>query len=266
MVEILRNKNLATKFQILVEVASGGPNIQQRDVAKKLGVTPQAVSDYIRQLCQERLLTSDGRSKYAVTTEGVNWIIKNLRELRNYNAFIEKAITNISTCAAIAESNLTKGQSVGLIMKDGLLFATGEVGDGARAIASFEAKAGEDVGVSGIEGIVKLETGKVTILKVPSIQRGGSRMADFKKLKQEITNRELVGAIGIEAIIALKRVTSGLVYTYGAAEAAIEGAHSGLYPLIVCVDDMISPLIARLKEQNVSYDIIDLTKSGRKSV
>ncbi|MBI4282897.1 MAG: winged helix-turn-helix transcriptional regulator [Chloroflexi bacterium] len=263
MVEILRNKNLATKFQILVEIASRGPNIQQRDVAKKLGVTPQAVSDYIKQLSKEGLLTADGRSKYAVTNGGVNWIIKTLRELRSYNAFIEKAVTNISTSAAIAESNLTKGQPVGLIMKDGLLFATEKVGDGARGLASAAAKAGEDVGISNIEGIVKLATGKVTILKVPSIQRGGSSVADFKNLRKEIADRKLVGAIGIEAIVALRQTTTGFVYAYGATEAAIEAAQSGLAPLVACVDDMVSPLLARLQEQNINYDIIDLTKRDR---
>ena len=50
MVEILRNKNLATKFQILAEIANGSPNMQQRDIAAKLGVTPQAISDYMGQL------------------------------------------------------------------------------------------------------------------------------------------------------------------------------------------------------------------------
>jgi putative transcriptional regulator len=42
MVEILQNKNSATRFQILVEIAASGPNIQQKDIATKLGVTPQA--------------------------------------------------------------------------------------------------------------------------------------------------------------------------------------------------------------------------------
>ena len=53
MVEILRNKNLATRFQILVEIARSGPNIQQRDIAGKLGVTPQAISEYIKQMVKE---------------------------------------------------------------------------------------------------------------------------------------------------------------------------------------------------------------------
>jgi predicted transcriptional regulator len=124
VMEILRNKNLATRFQILVEVASSGPNIQQRDIAGKLDITPQAVSEYVRQLVDEGLIASDGRSKYRVTSKGVNWIIKVLRELRNYDTFVEQAVTNISMCAAIADADLIKGQKVGLEMKDGLLIAT----------------------------------------------------------------------------------------------------------------------------------------------
>ncbi len=58
MVEILRNKNLTTKFQILVEIASKQPNIQQKDIAKKLKITPQAVSDYIKQLLKDGFLIS----------------------------------------------------------------------------------------------------------------------------------------------------------------------------------------------------------------
>jgi predicted transcriptional regulator len=50
MIEVLKNKNMTTKFQTLVEIANSGPNIQQRDVAKKLDITPQAVPDNIAQL------------------------------------------------------------------------------------------------------------------------------------------------------------------------------------------------------------------------
>jgi len=48
VVEILRNKNLATRFQILVEIAASQPNIQQKNVARRFNLTPQAVSDYIK--------------------------------------------------------------------------------------------------------------------------------------------------------------------------------------------------------------------------
>ncbi len=90
--EILRNKNLATRFQILVEVAHSGPNVQQRGIAARVGISPQAVSDYVGQLLAEGLLVSDGRSRYRVTSEGTDWILKVLREIHDYNRFIEEAV------------------------------------------------------------------------------------------------------------------------------------------------------------------------------
>jgi len=260
MTEILRNKNLATRFQILVEIANSGPNIQQRDIAGKLDITPQAVSNYIRQLFEEGLIASDGRSKYRVTGKGVNWVIKVFRELSSYSTFIKQAITNISVCAAVAGDNLSKGQTVGLEMREGLLFATDKVGVGAKGIACSDATASEDVGVSNIEGIVNLEIGKVTILKMPSIQEGGSRMVDSKQLKSAITGKELVGSIGIEAMVTLKKLTNQPIFVYGVTEAFIEAAKSGLSSLIVSVDDEISDLIRRLDEEDIGYEIKDVRK------
>lgn len=261
MVEILRNKNLATKFQILVEIARSGSNIQQRDIARKLSVTPQAISNYIKQLAKEHMVISEGRSRYRITTEGVNWIIKVLRQLRNYDTTIQQAITSISVSTAIAASDLTKGQTVGLEMKEGLLYATPKPESGARGVAVADVKAGEDIGISNIEGIVDLKLGKVTVLKVPSIQRGGSKAIDFQRLKRQAAGKKLVGAIGIEAIVALKQVYTGSVYIYGVTEATIEAVRTGLGPLVVCVDDETPSLISRLEEENITYELIDLHKS-----
>lgn len=43
MVEILRNKNVATRFQILVEIAAMQPTIQQKDIARRLDVIGNAI-------------------------------------------------------------------------------------------------------------------------------------------------------------------------------------------------------------------------------
>ena len=260
MVDILRNKNLATKFQILVEVANSGPNIQQRDIAARLDVTPQAISDYIAQLSKEGMLVSEGRSRYKLTNEGTNWVIKVLRELRSYDTFIERAITNISVSTAVADVDLTKGRTVGLEMKEGLLYATEKTDKGARGIVISDARAGEDVGVSNIEGIVGLEVGKVIILIIPGIQGGGSRRVDYNRLKSEIKDKKLVGGIGIEALVTLKKLTNQPIYAYGVTEAAIQSAKSGLSPLIVSVDDEASDLIRRLDEEGIGYTITDIRK------
>jgi len=259
MIEVLRNKNLTTRFQILVEIANAGPSIQQREIAKNLNITPQAVSDYIAQLTKEGLLVAEGRSHYRVTNQGVNWIIKTLRELGDYNTFIQRAITNFSICAAIAEDDLKKGQRVGLKMKGGLLFASaGRQEAGGTAISS--AKAGEDVGITGIEGIVPLEVGRVTILRVPGIQRGGSKKVNYDILKQRLAKSDLVTALGLEALAALRKTRARFQH-YGAVAAAIEAAKSGLKPLVVCVDSEAADLIARLEKERIAYQLFDAESS-----
>ncbi|MFB0559392.1 MAG: winged helix-turn-helix transcriptional regulator [Dehalococcoidales bacterium] len=260
MAQVLRNKNLATKFQILAEVAANQPNIQQRDIAQRLNITPQAVSEYIKALIKEGSLTSKGRSRYKVTTEGVNRVLKALRELRDYSSFVAKAVANISVSAAVADCNLSQGQTVGLKMKNGLLFATGTVGEGARGIVVSDAREGEEVGVSNIEGIVELEIGKIAILKVPDIQEGGSKSVDLARLKKEISNRGLVGAIGIEALAALRQTGTEPDYFYGVKEAVVEAACTGLSPVVVCVDSQTSDLLQRLEAEDIDYELIDLKK------
>ncbi len=263
MVEILQNKNAASRFQILVEIAAQGPVIHQKSIAARLGFTPQAISDYVHQLLDAGLLISSGRSAYKVSARGVNWMIKGLRELNDYVAMVQQAVTNITTCAAIAEDDIEEGQAVGLKMKEGLLFAGRETGSGARGIARSSVRRGEDVDVSGIEGLVELTRGKVTVLQVPSIRKGGSRQVDAGKLRPHLEDSGQAGAIGIEALIALQRANIEPRYIYGVAEAAVEAARCGLPFTVACTDDAISPLLKRLQDENLAYEIVDVSlKTG----
>jgi len=262
LIEVLRNKNLTTRFQILVEIANSGPNIQQRDIANKLDITPQAVSDYIAQLIKDKLLTSAGRSSYKVTNEGVNWIIRTLRELNSYNSFIQRAVTNISICTALAESDLKKNQKVGLKMEDGLLFASRNTDHDATGITISKANSGEDVGVTDIEGIVPLELGQVTIVRVPGIQRGGSRKVDTDRLRDNLERNSFVTFLGLESFASLRK--AGVEFhQYGAAAAAIEATKSGLSALVVCVENETSDLITKLEKEGISYELIDAEISSQ---
>jgi putative transcriptional regulator len=258
MVQVLRNKNFATKFQILVEIAAGQPDIQQKSIAEKLDVTPQAISEYIKELLKEGLMATEGRSRYKVTKEGVNWVLKQSRELKNYFAFVGKVLTNISVCTAVADCDFQAGQVVGLRMKDGLLSACDNLSTNAKGIAISTAKKGEDVGISEIEGIVEVEPGDIAIGKLSSIQNGGSKNADLTKLKEEVAKKTLIATIGVEALIALRRINVEPNYFYGVKEAVVEAAWSGLSSLIVCVEEEISGLIKRIEDENLSYKLVDL--------
>ena len=258
MIELLQNKNSATKFQILVEIASTGPSIYQKNIAAKLGISPQAVSDYIKQLDKENLIEITNRYSLKVSIKGVNWMLKMIRELGEYISESNRAVVNITTCAAIAETNLKQGQTVTLKMKDGLLFATGESGRGARGVAVDNAKQGDDIGISNIEGLVELSRGKITILEVPDIREGGSRRTNLKKLKGKLAENRHIGAIGIESVIALRQTGIEPRYTFGVAEASIEEAKCGLSSIIVCTTDAISGLVKKIQENNLEYEIISV--------
>jgi putative transcriptional regulator len=258
MVEILQNKNSATRFQILVEIAASGPGIQQKRIAAKLGITPQAISEHVRHLVAEGLIVSTGRSSYRVSTQGVNWMLKMLRELQGYVAVVQQAVTNITVCAAIADSDIKGGQQVGLKMKDGLLYATARINGNARGIAASSAKQGEDVGLSNIEGLVDLSRGKVTILQIPNIQKGGSGQVDLKRLRAYMAESQQVGAIGIEALAALRRAGIEPQYLYGVTEAITESAQCGLSFTVACTDDALLDLIKRLEEEKLDYELVNL--------
>jgi putative transcriptional regulator len=194
-----------------------------------------------------------------VTNEGVNWVIRSMRELDNYNTFIQRAVNNIAVCAAVAEDGLNKGQAVGLKMKDGLLFASSELNGGATAVTTSNARPGEDIGVSNVSGIIPLEIGRVTILKVPGIEHGGSNKVDYTALKKYVSNGHIVIALGLEAITALRKIDAGF-QQFGAADTAIEAAKCGLDPLVVCVESETSSLVTRLDKEHIRCQLVDIAK------
>jgi len=261
MAQILKSKNLATKFQIMVEIAAHQPNIQQKDIAPRLGITSQAVSEYIRELIKDGWLSSQGRSRYKVTKEGVDWILQMSRQLHSYAWFVSKAVADISTTTAIADSDLSAGQPASLYMKDGLLFASNTIrGKGAKGITVTEAKKGQDVGIRNIQGVIKLEPAKVTIGKVSNVQDGGSRCTNLARLEKEVKKARLVGALGTEALVVLMQIGVKPDYVHGVREAAVEAAYCGLSSLVVCSEDKIPLLVQRLEEENLHYEIADLRR------
>jgi putative transcriptional regulator len=259
LIEVLKNKNLTTRFQILAEIANNGPFIQQKDIAEKLDITPQAVSDYISHLIADNMLVSEGRSSYRITKDGVNWIIKMLKDLAHYNSYVRRAVNNMSVCAAIAETSLKKDQKVGLKMKRGMLFASAENSLPATGITISGARAGEDVGITGIEGIVQLNPGQVTILRIPGIQRGGSRQVNTKTVKQHLADNPFVGAIGLESIAVLNNLGIDS-HHYGIIDAAIEAVRSGLNAVVLCVEDETYSLLSRFEQEEIPCTMVDAGK------
>lgn len=253
---VLEKKSEITRFQILVETAASQPQIKQSEIAASLGITPQAVSEYIKSLIEDGLITSGGRGRYKVTPLGVETIIDGARELQEYSKYVlNNVVGQVSVWPAIAAAPIKEGDKVGLAMRDGILYAS-PGGEGAGGISICDAAPGEDVGVKNLEGLIPLTRKNVKIIKVPSIENGGSRAVDGKMLRAELDG--LVGVVGVEALAALKKTGVKPDVDFGAIESLVEAAIKGVKSTLVITADMAPQAIQKLESAGVAYTVVDI--------
>jgi putative transcriptional regulator len=258
MTPLFQDKRISTRFQILLEVADNQPHVRQNEIARKIDITPQAVSQYMLELEKDGLVEEGSHSNHSVTPEGVNWLLKILRETDYYLGRVEKVTRNMDISAAVAACQIGEGDTVGLVMRDGLLLAVQDPGSGARGVAVCRAEKGQDVGISRIEGIIELQRGEVLVLKVPDIRKGGSRNVDLIRLKEHIGGNSNLGAIGVEAFAALKRLGITPRYCCGVKEVCSELARYGLSSVVVCTENEAAGLLQLLEERALVYQLIEM--------
>ena len=255
---ILRSKKESTKFQILVEIAAHQPDVRQKEIADKIGVTPQAVSEYMKELVSEGLLFSDGRVRYRVTKTGVEWVLERAQELKKYARFVmEEIVNHVSIATAIAMEKVVKGQKVKLWMENGLLYAGTGDGD-VTGSAISDANKDEDVGVTDLKGMIGLSPVNITICKVPRVERGGSGSVDYEMLKKHSKDKPYIAALGVEALISLRKINIEPNILFGAKESVVEAAFHGLSSLVVSVDEEVPSLLNRLESEGLNYEVFDL--------
>jgi len=258
---ILRSKREATRFQILVEIAEHQPAIRQQEIATKLGVTPQAVSEYIRDLVDEGFVTAHGRGRYEVTKNGIEWVLHHAEALEAYARHITREIIQqVAVWTAIARDEIQKGNTVGVLMQDGWLYATKEE-QTATGLAIMDAAPGEDLGVAQLNGIIQHEEGLIHVCKVPRVERGGSRQVSADLLREAIQGVEMVGAVGLESYVALKKAGVEPDMFFGSREGVVEAAFHGRECAIFIVDEEFTDFLKRLETVGLAYTIHDLIPS-----
>ncbi|MEA1943931.1 MAG: winged helix-turn-helix transcriptional regulator [Euryarchaeota archaeon] len=259
MTLLLQSKRDATKFQILVEIASHQPNVRQSEIAHTLGITPQAVSEYLKELANQGFVYSDGRVRYKTTAKGVEWITENAFALRRYARFIlDEVVSQVAVWTAIADEPLQADTHVFLYMRDGLLYASMEHETNATGETISDVQKGKDVGVTNLKGIIDLPDVKIVIGKMPRVHRGGSAAVDYQMLKKLVKEKHFVVAIGVEALIALKNIGIDANVMFGAREAVVEAAWHGVPSFVLSVDDELHLLLKRLEAEGLEYELHDL--------
>ena len=256
---ILRSKRDVTRFQILVEIAEHQPAVRQQEIAGKLGVTPQAVSEYIRELEKEGMVSAHGRGRYEVTRAGIEWVVGNAESIERYARHIRRdIIQQVSVWAAVAAEDLKTGDEVGVYMQNGWLYA-GKMPQNAMGNATMDAKKGQDVGIAKLSGIIDHREGIIHVCKVPRIQHGGSRKVNRDALREITAGAGMVTAVGIEAYTALDAIGRKPDMFFGAREGVIEAAFHGIECAIILVDEEFTDFLKRLEATTLNYTIHDLS-------
>ncbi len=265
---LLRNKGEFTKFQILLEVMHNQPHIKQKEIADTMGVTIQAISKYFKKLTKEGFLEAgSGRADYHLTPKGVGKLHDDLKSLERYVTSVKSEIKVEHAWPAIATQPVKAGQTVGLIVKEGVMHTVdlGSPDTELKGVALTDAEVGEDLGLSNLQGKMNLKHGKILIVKLPSIRQGGSRAVDIAKVKAlyKEFKPDRVAVMGAVGRAVLNKLGVKADIEFGISRAVAIAASRGLNVFVLVVGRMTNRMTQEIDNvnmksaANISYEVRD---------
>jgi len=247
------------------------PHIKQKDISDKLGITIQAISKYFKKLAREGYIEAGSeRADYRLTPKGLIKLQEDIRGLENYLNEIKKNFKVEHAWPAIATAPVKAGEEVGLIMKEGIIYTVpiDSPQVEAKGIALTDAQVGEDLGLKNIQGKVHVKQGRILIVKVPSIRKGGSRATDFTKLKRYIEEfkPDRIGVMGAVGRAILNKLNYKADLEFGISHSAAIAASRGLNVFVLVVGRMVNRMIEEIDEINMKSgcDIVYEVKDAEK--
>jgi putative transcriptional regulator len=257
MVDVLDNKRSATKFRVLVEIAERQPAVNQGEIADAVGVTSQAVSEYIRELVDNGFVEKEARSRYRVTKRGVDWLFRQASDVRRFADHVtEDVLGSMQEDAAFATADIEAGETVSLSIQEGLLHAAPGDDGPATGIATTDADAGAVVGVTGFAGVIDLEPGTVTVFQVSPIR--SAEPGESTALASAAAAADVVVAAGVEAVAVLEASGLDPDVTFAAGEVAADAAGRGLDVVVVATTDLAGRVTDALRDAGLAYEVDDL--------
>ena len=266
--KIFKKRGEMTHFQILSEIAKNEPNLKQKDLSERIGITIQAVSENIKSLIENGYIKSaDGRSPYTITTKGLDKLKKDAISLRKYSDETLDIMSQYKTIwPAVASENVYKGDIVGLYMENGLLYADNKKHNASAKVLE-DTKKGYDVPLNQMNGVINIDIGQIIIILVPPIKDGGSRVADINLVKEiynggysewGINSIDKVAAIGTVSHVIANKLNIPIHIEYAAGPASVACSKKGLNVMLLVVGNMMKNITSTLEKENVKYNIVDI--------
>lgn len=217
--DLLRSKGKMTRLLILREIVLRRPK-GLKAISEGVGITQQAVSDYLRRMGSEGLIKMM-KGGPRTTVDGVDYLQSNLLLFKEFVDGSISGLEIIRSTDAVAESDIKKDQIVTLHLQGGLLYAVpGEDGP-STGEAERDAVEGGIVSVTDLSGMVPVGDTAVVIIEInPARSGGGDDEIGMEELDNLILStpdldgveREdiRIAALDLEAAAFLKR--SGIDY------------------------------------------------------
>lgn len=253
---LLKDKGEFTKFQILLEIMRNQPHIKQKDISDKIGITIQAISKYFKKLTKEGLLEAGSeRADYRLTQKGIIKLREDIRSLESYVNEVKHDLKIEHAWPAIATQPVKAGQEVGLMMKEGIMYTvpTDSPLTQAKGTALTDAQTGEDLGLKDLHGKMKVKQGKILIVKLPSIRKGGSQATDMAKVKAiyDEFKPDRIGVMGAVGRAVLSKLGQQADIEFGISRSAAIAASRGLNVFVLVVGRMVNRMIQEIDQINM---------------
>ena len=264
---LLRDLKSNTELLLLSEFMRN-PSVKRKDVAQRLGITEQAISQYISGL-ESRGLIKETNGLPRPTRKGVQLLQERLTELNEEIRDILRQIRVIDSCVALAGSRIKANQKVGLVMRNGRLIALPSVRAASTGTAMADANKDEEVLVGSLQGVVEMNLGELLILQAPSASSGGSRKIDRRVVGGMIgefkCDQVVAGDITGEVVSRKVGITPTIIHA--PVQSALSALSKGLNVLFIgtreSVDDMLES-VEELKKRtgySIKFRIVDIRKA-----
>lgn len=268
---LLRDLKRNTELLILAEFLRN-LSVRRKEMAERLGVTEQAISQYVTYLEKERLITSNhGRSK--PTRKGIQLLQERLFGLREEIENILRNVQVIDTCLAMATAPIKANDPVGLVMRDGKLVAIPNTTSSSMGIARADANRDEEVLVGNLEGVVELELGELHLLQLPFETAGGSKSINLERaintIREFSYNEIAVGDLIGEVIARKLKLKPDIVYA--PIQASLSALSKGLNVLFLGTVDSVREMVSAVESlesetgYKISHRTIDVPLKQRKN-
>ncbi len=250
--DLLREKALSTRVLIILEIATGRHS-RLASIAEQIGITKQAVSDYIKKMRSDDLVqVIDG--EYRPTIQGTQFMHRHLLDLKQFLEDTLAKLNIVESDAALAGDDLVAGDTLGLFMENGVLTAYSSRPSPSRGTARHDAAPGEDVAIDDMEGIMQYELGTIHLYELPGPQQGGTRALDIEALAAALDEAQpdRIAIADVIARAALNRAAIAYDIEFAPCHAAIAAAQRALDVAILGWSTAIEEALTAIQDFNSS--------------